>query len=102
MVVDDGSQLIEGCDNMRISFTDIKGKLYRDSMVDFTTCPVGGHNFNRIVEHRVKHVKQSLEKTISNQRLSVLQWKTIQVEVSNAVNDLSLVLENIVSDFENI
>ena len=55
-----------------------------------------------MVEHRVKHVKQSLEKTISNQRLSVLQWKTIQVEVSNTVNDLSLVLENIVSDFENI
>ena len=51
-----------------------------------------------MVEHRVKHVKQSLEKTISNQRLSVLQWKTIQVEVSNAVNDLSLVLGNIVSD----
>ena len=28
MVIDEGSQLIKGCDNMRISFTDIKGKLH--------------------------------------------------------------------------
>ena len=73
MVIDEGSQLIKGCDNMRISFTDIKGKLHRDMMVDFATCPVGGHNYDGKVEHRMKHVKESLKKTISNQRLSVLQ-----------------------------
>ena len=72
MVIDEGSQLIKGCDNMKISFTDIKGKLYRDMMVDFAMCPVGGHNYNGKVECRLKHVKESLEKTISNQRLSVL------------------------------
>ena len=46
MVIDEGSHLIKGCDNMKISFTDIKGKLHQDMMVDFTTCPVGGHNYN--------------------------------------------------------
>ena len=35
-------------------------------MVDFATCPVGGHNYNGKVERRIKHVKESLEKTISN------------------------------------
>ena len=72
MVIDGGSQLIKGCDNMRISFTDIKGKLYQDMMVDFATCPIGGHNYNGKVECRLKHVKESLEKAISNQQLSVL------------------------------
>ena len=73
MVIDEGSHLIKGCDNMKISFTDIKGKLHQDMMVDFTTCPVGGHNYNGKAERRTKHAKESLEKTISNQRLSVLQ-----------------------------
>ena len=73
IVIDEGSQLIKGCDNIRISFADIKGKLHQDIMVDFTTFAVGGHNYNGKVECRIKHVKESLEKTISNQRLSVLQ-----------------------------
>ena len=87
---------------MRISFTDIKGKLHWDMMVDFATCPVGGHNYNGKVECRIKYVKESLEKTISNQWLSVLQWETISAEVLNAINDLPLALGNIVSDFENM
>ena len=28
MVIDEGSQLIKGCDSIRISFIDIKEKLY--------------------------------------------------------------------------
>ena len=87
---------------MRISFTDIKGKLHWDMMVDFATCPAGDHNYNEKVEHRIKHVKESLEKTILNQWLFVLQWETVAAEVSNAINDLPLVPGNIVSDFKNI
>ena len=87
---------------MRISLTDTKGKLHQDMMVDFATCPVGGHNYNGKVECRIKHVKESLEKTISNQRLSVLQWETSAAEVSNAINGLPLALGNIVSDFKNM
>ena len=102
VMIDEGSQLIKGCETMRISFTDIKGKLHQDMMVDFTTCPVGGHNYNGKVERRIQHIKQSLEKSISNQRLSILQWETVAAEVSNAINDLPLALGNIVSDFENM
>ena len=102
MVIDEDSQLIKGCDNMRTSFTDIKGKSHRDMMADFATCPVGGHKYNGKVERRIKHVKESLEKTMSNQRLSVLQWETISAEVLNAINDLPLALGNIVSSFENM
>ena len=82
---------------MRISFTDIKGKFHRDMLVYFATYPVGDHNYNGKVERRIKYVKGSLEKTISNQRLSVLQWETISAEVSNAIIDLPLALGNIVT-----
>ena len=55
MVIYEGSQLIKGCSNMRVSSTDIKRKLNRDMMVDFATFPVGGHNYNGKVERRIKH-----------------------------------------------
>ena len=102
MKIDEGSQLIKGCDNMRLFFADIIGKLHQGMMADFATCPVGGHKYNRKVERRIKHAKESLERTVSNQLLSVLQWGKIATEVSNAVSDLPLALGNIVSDFENM
>ena len=77
LIIDEDTQLIKGCGRMRISFTDIKGKLHRDMMVDFITYPVVRHNYNGKGECRIKHVKESFEKTISNQRLSVQQWETI-------------------------
>ena len=54
MVIDEASQLIKECDNMSISFKDLKGKLHRDMVVDFTTCPIGGHNCNGKGERRIK------------------------------------------------
>ena len=102
MMVDEGSQLVKGCEDMRLSFIDIRGQLNRDVMIDFDTCPVGGHNFNGKVERRIRHVKESLEKNISNQRLSILQWETISAEISNAINDLPIALGNIVGDFEQM
>ena len=71
-------------------------------MVDFNTCPVRGHNFNGKLERRICHIKESLEKNVSNQRWPILQWETISAEISNAINDLPLALGNIVGDFEQM
>ena len=71
-------------------------------MVEFDICPVGGHNFNGEVEHKICQIKKSLEKSVSNQRLSVLQWETVAAEISNTINDLPLALGNLASDFENM
>ena len=50
-------------------------------MADLKMCPVCRHKYNRKVESRIRLVKESLEKTISNQLLSLIQWKTIAAEV---------------------
>ena len=102
MLIDEGSQLVKICEIMRLNFMDIRGQLNRDMMVEFDTCPVGGHNFNGKVERRIRHVKESLEKNFTNQRLSVLQWETVSAQISNAINDLPLALGNIVSDYEQM
>ena len=81
--VDEGSQLVKGCEAMKLTYTDIKFKQHKDSVVESDTCPVGGHNYNGKVERRILHLKESFEKNIQNERLWVLQWETL----SEAVRD---------------
>ena len=73
MLIDEGSQLVKGCQTMQSCFKDIKEKLHKDMMLEFGKCPVGGHNFNGKFECKIYKIKESLEKTLLNQRLSVLQ-----------------------------
>ena len=71
-------------------------------MADFKMCPVCRHKYNRKVESRIRLVKESLEKTISNQLLSLIQWKTIAAEVQNAFNNLPLAFVNNVGNLGNM
>lgn len=102
LLTDEGSQLIKACKTMKLNFIDIKNKLHKDMGVQCETCPVGGPNVNGKVERRIRHIKESLEKAIHNERLSILQWETVAAEVANSINDLPLALGNIVSDFESM
>ena len=43
---DEGSQLLKRFESMKLVYTDIKHKLCKDSLVEFDTCAVGGHNYN--------------------------------------------------------
>ena len=103
MLIHEGSQLVKGCcESVWITFTDIKNKLHKDTMVTFDICHVGGHNYNGKVERRIQHIRESLDKSCQNERLSILQWETVSSEIANAINDLPLDLGNIVSDYENM
>ena len=42
--VDEGSQLVKGCQSMKLTYTETKHKLHKDSMVEFNTFPAGGHS----------------------------------------------------------
>jgi len=50
LLSDEGSQLIKGCNEMKLSFTDIKAQLIKNSSVEFEVCPVQGHNMHGKVE----------------------------------------------------
>ena len=51
------------------------------------------------VERKIRQTKELLEKSVLNQRLSVLQWETVGPEITNAINDLPSALGKLVSDF---
>ena len=46
LLVDAGSQIVKGCESMKLQFWDLRFKLHQSKSIDFEVCPVGGHNFN--------------------------------------------------------
>ena len=50
---------------MRLNFRDLQSKLHKDKSVDFTVCPVGGHNMHGKVERKIQEVNKAIEHTIS-------------------------------------
>ena len=102
VLTDEGSQLIKGCNDMRLNFQDLKYRLHRDVKVEFDTCPVGGHNVHGKVERRIRHIRESLDKSVSNERLGIMQWETIAAVTANSINDLPLALGDVKSDLDNL
>ena len=65
---DEGSQLVKGCQDMIISFSDIKYKISVEYGVEFKTCPVGAHYVHGKVERKIQEIKKSLVKKVGKSR----------------------------------
>ena len=100
--VDEGSQLVRGCQTMGFCFRDVRSRLNKEVNVEFDCRPVGGHNMNGRVERKIRHIKESLERTMQGERLSILEWETVGSQIANCINDLPIATGNIVADLENI
>ena len=100
LLIDEGAQLIKGCESMELNYRDIRNKLFISSNCQFETCPVSGHFMHGRVERKIRQIKASLEKSLCNQRLSVMQWETMVTQIANSVNNLPIGLRNKVTDLE--
>ena len=81
---------MKGCESMKLTYTDIKRKLHKDSIVEFDACLVGGHNYNGKVERRIRQIKESFDRNTQNEWLSVLHWEITSPVIANTTNDLLL------------
>ena len=99
---DAGSQLLKGCKDMKISFSDLKYKLSTEYGVEFHPCPVGSHYYHGKVERKIREIRKSIEKELGNQRLSIIQWETLGQQISNSVNNLPIGLGNKCESLENL
>ena len=102
LLPDEGSQLMKGCKDMQLSFTDIKQRLHVEHGVTFETCPVGGHNMHGRVERKIQHVKDVMSKELHKERLSPIQWETVGDQIANCVNDTPMAVGSVPSDVEQI
>ena len=99
---DEGSHLIPGCDSMKIDFQDARFQLHQQMNVDYEQCPTVPHHMHGKVERKIRQTKESIQKTIMNERLLILQWETVAAEISTSINNLSLAIGSITSDLENL
>ena len=99
---DAGSQLLKGCKDMRISFSDLKYKLSVEFGVEFHPCPVGSHYYHGKVERKIREFRKSVEKELGNQRLSLIQWETLGQQISNSINNMPIGLGNKCASLENL
>lgn len=102
LLIDEGSQLVKGCQSMKFDFQDAQRRLHVNMNVEFDTCPVGGHNMHGRVERKIRHIKESVEISLQNERLSILQWETLCAEVANSINDLPIAIGSVTSELENL
>ncbi len=99
---DSGSQLIKGCNDMVLSFSDIRHKLSTEFGINYEACPVGAHYVHGKVERKIKEVKRSITKSVEKLRLSLMQWETLGQQIANSINNLPIGLGNKVASLENL
>lgn len=75
---------------MKLNFADLKYQLHVQEDCDVRPCPVGGHNVHGRLERKIQDIKKSIDKIISNERLSILELETLGSEISDTINDLSI------------
>ena len=102
LMPDEGSQLIRGCENMVLSFSDIHHKITTEYGIEFKPCPVGAHYVNGKVERKIQQIKKSLLITLGKSWISVLQWETVCQQISNSINNLPIGLGIKVESLENM
>ena len=102
LLPDYGSQLIKGCKDMILKFSDIQQKLSIEFGVNFETCPVGAHYVHGKVERKIQQIKLSIEKKMNNRRLSIIQWETLAQQIANSINNLPIGIGNHTEGLENI
>ena len=91
---DEGSQVVKGCQDMIISFCDIKHEMNVEYGVYFKTCPVGVHYVHGKVERKIQEIKRSIMKNVNKIRLSMLQWETLTQQICNSINNMPIGLGN--------
>ena len=101
LLPDAGSQLVKGCESMKILFSDVKGRLHEFG-VEYEVCPVGAHYMHGKVERKIRHAKDCFGKHFHGERLSVIQWESLSAQVANTMNNLPIGLGNLSKDLENL
>ena len=102
LLTDKGSQLVCGCENVILNMTDIGGALNKEYGVEFSTCPVGGHNYNGKAERKIRTIQEVINKTIHKEQLPVLEWETLCSEIANTVNNMPVAIGNETDELENV
>ena len=101
LLPDAGSQLVKGCESMKLTFTDVKNRLHECGVL-YEVCPSGAHYMHGKVERKIRSIKESFSKHLQLERLSIIEWETLGDTVANSINNLPIGVRNETRDLENV
>jgi len=102
--IDEGSQLKAAFTRMEISLTDVTTCLSTryNTGLEFTTCPVAGHNVHGMVERSIQSMQQLFERTYKGLKLDALGFETAYSWICSQLNSLPICLGSRVKDLDNL
>ena len=101
---DEGSQLLKACNEMEISWVDVShthSSQYQVG-VEFSPCPVGGHNYHGQVERSVREIKKLFTTVYRGIKLDILGFETAFAWTSNELNNLPMCLGSRYKNMDNL
>ena len=101
---DEGSQLLKACSEMQISWVDVSHTLNSQFQVgvEYSPCPVGGHNYHGQVERSIREIKKLFFSVYRGIKLDVLGFETAFAWVSNELNNLPICLGSRYKGIDNL
>ena len=101
LYIDQGGQLMKACKEAVMSITDLNNTLNTKNgvSVEFTTCPVLGHNFHGQVERSIAEIKRLFNTVFRGLKLDILSYETVFAWICNELNSLPICLG---SRYENL
>lgn len=94
LYIDEGSQLLKASKEMQYSWVDIAQNLNANHSVgiEYTTCPVGGHNMHGMVERSIQEVKKLFHSVYDGIKLDLFSYETAFIWTANELNNLPVCL----------
>ena len=91
MMIDQDTALMKALQEVEMDMVNTQLKLHRECGIEFSTCPVSGHNQHGQVERRIRSVQESLsEAGLETKRLHATGLQTMMKLVENQLNNLPL------------
>ena len=104
LFIDEGSQLVKGCNDARYSIIDVTRTLNSKWRVgvEYETAPVSGHNYNGVVERAIKEVKKIFRLTFAGLKLDIMSYETSFAFIANELNNMPICLGSRTDDLDNL
>ena len=103
ILVDQGTQLVAACNNMKISIIDLTQQLNCRFQVgvEYRACPARAHNYQGCVERTIQEVKKLLNKVVKGIKLDIMTWETMAAWAANELNHLPIAVGS-KTDLDNL
>jgi len=101
---DSGSQLLQACQEMELSWVDVAHTLNAQHGVgvEFRACPVGGHNAHGAVERSIREIKKLFNTMYHGVKLDLIGFETAFAWISNELNNMPICLGSKYKDLDHL